>query len=117
MAARTNNTEIRLPYAFCNDLYLFRPEQLRAYFQQNKTLQVPANHTLYFWMNEQISSEWTKNTPSNVEKVVKVFNEYLNPVGKACAFVAMFDENIQVEALDDGFKLSTSEYGFRVMLV
>ncbi len=115
MAVQIRNIKMNLPYAFCDDLYLFRPKQLRAYFLENQTLLVPANYTLNFWLNEHpISSEWSNNTPPDLNKVVRVFNEYLIPMGKTCKVVS--DETVQVEALDDGFKL-IAESGFRVVLV
>jgi hypothetical protein len=116
MAAEIRNIKMNLPYAFCEDHYLFRPKQLKAYFLANRTLQVPAKHTLNFWMNEHPpSSEWSNDTPPDLKKVERVLNEYLTPIGKTCKVVS--SETVKIDALDDGFKLCTSESGFSVVLV
>ena len=115
MAAQLHNTTTVRP--FVDGVYIMRPRQLKTYFLQEQTLQIPPNHTLYFWMNEQPSSEWSKNTPPDLEKVLRVFNEYLNPIGKSCNLVTNSNETIKIEALDDGIKLSTAAHGFKVVLI
>ena len=94
-------------------VFLMRPKKLKDYFQRERSLQIPAKYSFCFWMDKP-SAEWSSNAPLNLNKVVRVFNEFLP--GKSCKVVSDKSETITIEALDDGFYLSTKEHPFRIIV-
>jgi hypothetical protein len=88
---------------FLPDSVVMRPEKLKVYFQQEKTLQISLNSYLCFWMQNSSSAEWNKHTSPNLDKVVKVFNEFLHPTERACVIISNYKGSIHVGALDNDF--------------
>jgi len=101
------------PQVFRPNILVWRPDQLKAYFQEQKSLLFPAKKSLYFQLTI-LSQEWKSNTPVDVIKVTRVFNEFLRP--KTCAIYSSHNEPFEIEVLSDGFKLFTIQHPFHINL-